>query len=299
MNRITTLSTTSAMLSDINAGRRSLDEVQQQISSGKRIQKPSDSPAQAVTSLDHRARLRRSEQLGRNADVATRWLGESDRALSTVMDRLNEARTALIQANGPGNDSTSRLAIADQLRSLRESLLETANSSISGRPLFAGTSATTKAYSPAGVYQGDNATVQLPVSTDVTMTVSATGTAVFGTADPLDPTNGDIFQLLDSLATAVQNGDSTAVSAGLAQIDSATTRAQTVQVQLGSRSSQLTDLRAAAAASDQDLTSSISELEDTDLAEAVIQLKTREAAYQAALQVTARVIQTSLLDFLR
>lgn len=297
--RITPLSTTASMLADLNAGRRALDEVQRQVASGKRLQQVSDSPAEAVTSLDHRARLHRSEQLGRNAEVATRWLNESDRALSTVVDRLNAARTALVQATSGANDATSRLALANQIRALRESLLETANTSIGGRPIFAGTSASPAAFAPDGTYQGDAGAVSLPISAGVTMTVAATGPDVFGTTNPLDPATGDIFQQLDALATAVQNGDTAAIQAGLGQIDAATTRVQTVQVRLGSRSAQLTDLRASAAASDQELTSAISDIEDVDLAEATIRLKSREVAYQASLQVTARVIQLSLMDFLR
>lgn len=297
--RITPLSTTASMLADLNAGRRALDEVQRRVASGKRLQQVSDSPAEAVTSLDHRSRLRRSEQLGRNAAVATRWLNEADRALSTAVDRLNAARTALVQATSGANDQTSRLALANQIRALRESLLETANTSIAGRPILGGTSASPAAYAPDGTYQGDTGTVSLPISAGVTMTVAATGPQVFGTANATDPANGDVFQQLDALATAVQNGDIAAIQAGLGQIDAATTRVQSVQVQLGSRSAQLSDLRAAAAASDQELTSAISDIEDTDLAEATIQLKSREVAYQASLQVTARVIQLSLMDFLR
>ena len=296
--RITPLSTTASMLADLNSGRRALDEVQRRIASGKQLRQASDSPAEAVTTLDHRARLHRSEQLGRNAEVATRWLNEADRALSTVVDRLNAARTALVQATSGANDPTSRLALANQIRALRESLIETANTSIRGRPILGGTSASPAAYAPDGTYQGDAGAVSLPISPGVTMTVAATGTEVFGTANLADPATGDIFQQLDALAIAVQNGDTNSIQAGLGQIDAATTRVQTVQVRLGSRSAQLSDLRAAAAASDQELASAISEIEDTDLAEATIQLKSREVAYQASLQVTARFIQLSLMDFL-
>ena len=79
----------------------------------------------------------------------------------------------------------------------------------------------------------------------------------------------------------------------------ASTRVATAQVQLGSRASQLEDLVNSLEDSKVSLKSGISNKENIDFAEAVINMKTREAAYQAAIQATAKVIQPSLMDFLR
>jgi len=299
INRVTSSSSSTLMLADLGDAQRALTDIQRQVASGKRMQRASDSPAEAVATLDHRGHLRRAEQLDRNSDSATQWLEASDRTNQTVIDQLNQARSLVVQAQSGANDASSRTAIANQLLALRQSMLGTANSTVMGRPLYGGTTAATTAYDAAGAYLGDGGAVTLPVNEGVSLQVTRTGPEVFGTYNATTPTSGDAFQLLSSLAASVQANDVSAISAGLTQIDGATTRVQGVQVELGSRLSQLEQLRSAGAVHRDELSASISQLEDVDVAEAAITLKTREASYQAALQVTARIIQQSLMDFLR
>ena len=299
MNRVASFSSSLSILSDLYDGQRALARSEHQMATGKKVQKASDSPAEVVASLDSRARLRRSEQLDRNAGTARQWLAASDGATQAIVDRISQARSLVIQANSSIHDTSSRAAIANQLVSLRESLLEAANTSVLGRPIFSGTSAGQVAYDAAGAYVGDAGVVRLPVASSVTLQVNRTGPEVFGAANPTDPANGDLFQMLSSLAQAVQTGDTAAMTAGLSHLDTAVNRVQGVQVELGSRLSQIDDLRDAAAANDTELKAAISQLEDIDYAEAAITYKSREASYQAALQVSAKIIQPSLLDFLR
>ncbi len=299
MNRVTSSSASFQMMSDLGRAQRALNQIQREIASGKKMQRVSDSPAEAVATLDHRARLRRSEQLDRNADTAGQWLEASDRTNQSVVNQLTSARSLIIQAQSGANDANSRAAIANQLDALRQSLLESANASVLGRPIYSGTSAGASAYDATGAYVGDAGPVKLPVSEGVTMQVSRTGPEVFGTANILDPANGDVFQLMSQMALAVRNGDNAAMAAGLIQTDRALDRVQGVQVELGSRLDQLEKLRSAAKAHDQELKSSISNLEDVDVAEAAITLQIRQMSYQAALQVTAKIVQQSLMDFLR
>ncbi len=146
---------------------------------------------------------------------------------------------------------------------------------------------------------GDTGEVTIPVSVGVTMSVSRTGPDLFGTNDPLDPLAGDIFQQLEALAVAVESNDTEAMGTGLTLIDGAMDRVEVVQVELGARMVQIDDLRSSAAVLDDQLRAAISELEDVDYAEAAVLWKSRTAAYEAALAVTAQVVQKSLLDFLR
>jgi len=296
--RVTTQSTNRLLLRDIQDAQRALTGIQGQMSSNKRVQIASDDPGAALASIGHRAELRRSQQLDRNADRAKDWLGAADRATGEAVDLLSQARALVVQATSGANDAGARLAIANQLRQVRESLLSTANTQAAGRAIFAGT-AGGGAFDATGTYLGDTGSVSAPVAAGVTMRLTRTGPEVFGTTSATNPMQGDVFQVLDALANAVQGNDATTISAGLGAIDTATTRVQDVQTELGSRTVQLEDLRAAAKVRDQELTSRISELEDVDLAEATVTLKARELAYQSALGVAGRLMQTTLLDFLR
>lgn len=299
ISRIASQAGPRTMLQSIQTANRDLLIAQEQVTTGRRINRVSDNPADAVSALNQRATLRRMEQFSRNAEEAQSWFDAGDAALSNVSDRLASARAVLVQANSGANDATSRAALANQLRATRESILLAANSERGGRPLFSGNAGGSTAYDTNGVYQGDNGQVNLPITNGVTLRVNRTGPEVFGTHNASDPTQGDVFQLLESLATAVETGNTAAISAGLGQIDAATKTVATAQVQLGSRAAQLTDLTSSIEDGKVSLKTGISNKENIDFAEAIINMKTREAAYQAAIQATAKVIQPSLMDFLR
>lgn len=299
INRIASLAGPRTMLQSIQNANRQLVIAQEQVTTGRRINRVSDNPADAVSALNQRASLRRMEQFSRNAEEARSWFAAGDAALSDISDRLAGARAILVQANSGANDATSRAALANQIRAIRESVLMAANTERGGRPLFSGNAAGATAYDAAGTYLGDAGVVSLPITGGVSMQVNRTGPEIFGANNPADPLQGDLFQMLDALATSVENGDSTAIGAGLGLIDAATKRVATAQVQLGTRASQLEDLVDSLEDGKVSLKSGISNKENVDFAESIINLKTREAAYQAAIQATAKVIQPSLMDFLR
>lgn len=298
IGRVATNSGARMMMGNLQTSGRNLLQAQEHATTGKRLIRMSDNPGEAVSVLSRRAELRRLDQFSRNASEAQSWLSSADAALSTVSDRLSNARTLLVQANSGSSDAASRAAVANELRSLRDSIIQTANTVREGRPLFAGTSTAQPAYDAAGVYAGDTSKVTIPVAPGMSLAVNASGPEVFGTTNA-DPMAGDVFQLLTALATAVENGDSPTIGAGIAAVDVASRRVSVAQVGLGSRSSQLEDLASTMEDSKVSVRQAISAKEDIDLAESIVALKQQEVAYQAALQATARVIQPSLLDFLR
>lgn len=298
IGRVATNSGVRLMMGNLQTSGRGLLQAQEHATTGKRIIRMSDNPGDAVSVLSRRAELRRLDQYTRNSSEAQSWLSSADAALSTVSDRLASARTLLIQANSGSMDQPARATIANELRSLRDAIIQSANTVREGRPLFAGTSTSQPAFDAAGVYSGDTGTVSIPVAPGMSLAVNASGPEVFGTTNA-DPMAGDVFQLLTALATAVENGDAATVGAGITAVDAASRRVSVAQVGLGSRSRQLEDISATIEDSKVSVRQAISSKEDMDLAESIVALKQQEVAYQAALQATARVIQPSLLDFLR
>lgn len=299
LQRITYGAAARQMNGDLQSAMRQLTTIQHQLTTGRRINRMSDGPADAVNSLAHRAELRRNEQFERNIDKSQTWLRTADLALTNASDGLASARGLLVQARSAALDGPARKAIADQIRQIRESMLGNANMQVSGRPLFGGTTAGATAYDTSATYQGDAGDVVLAVSPSLSMTVNVTGPTAFGMTNLSDPLNGDVFQLLGALATAVENNDQTVLPNATTLVDAAVVRLDQTQVVLGSRSAQLEALTEQNIDASISLKGAISKLEDIDLPEAMIGLKTKEAAYQAALQVAAKVMQPSLMDFLR
>lgn len=297
-SRVTAGTSSRMMLADINAARRALTDAQGRISSGKAIQRISDGPADALAALDHRSALARSAQYDRNSTDAKGWLNSADSALTGAVDVLNRARELVLTARNAAGDVQVRTAVSAELRSLRENMLQVANSSYLGRPIFAGNVAGTVAYDATGAYVGDAGTVLRPVADGVNMQVNQTGPAVFG-ATSATPMDGDLFQMLEAVATVVDAGDVAGMGTGLDRLETATTRIENTQVQLGARTRQLEDLMSRSASSDIDRRQALSQLEDVDMAEALIRVQGRQFSYEAALGVAGRSMSTSLLDFLR
>ncbi|MBK5223996.1 MAG: flagellar hook-associated protein FlgL [Acidimicrobiia bacterium] len=296
---MTTTSTGRMMLANINASARTLAQAQERSASGKAVQRPSDGPAQVLSALDYRSQLRRNEQLGRNALDARSWLDTADSALMHTVERVTRARTLVVGAVNASSDSQAREAYAAEIDAIREGLIQTANTQHLGRPIFSGTDDVTNSYDDSGAYQGNSGEVQRTVAPGVTIRVNRTGPEVFGSQDPAVNPDGDLFQVLADISTALRAGDIEAASSGITKLTAATDRIETAQVEMGARSKQVEEIGFRNMDVDIALKSALSEVEDVDMAEALIEVHVQEMAYQAALSVAAKVIQPTLLDFLR
>jgi flagellar hook-associated protein 3 FlgL len=285
---------------DLAQNTRKLMTIQDQLASGKRLQRPSDNPGDTASALETRAQLRRTDQQTTNANDATGWLNQTDSTLMAVQTQLSVAKERAIQAVNGSLDDTARNGIANEIGSMRDAMVQLANTTNQGRSIFAGTvAAGTNAYSATGVYQGDDGAVRRNIADGVTVQINTNGPAIFGTPDGVTPVNGDVFQVLDTLSAAVKNNDTTQISASMAALDNAMKRVGVTQTKVGAMSQQIdTTINR----NDQvalDATQRLSNIEDVDPAQAIIDFRVQENAYQAALAVTAKVIQPSLVDFLR
>ena len=163
INRVTHMGPSRTMLWDLQRSQRAMQQTQRHISTGKRLQTVSDGPAEAVTALDYRANLRRSDQLQKNRDRAQEWLQFGDSSLTQVDTSLESARSLLIQANSGALDANARKAVADQIRAVRTDILAQAQTKHLGRPIFGGT-VVGDAYDAAGNYIGDTGSVRVPLT---------------------------------------------------------------------------------------------------------------------------------------
>src|SRR3954464_12134885 len=116
------------------------EKIQEQLSSGKQLNRPSDSPTGTVSSLQLRGERRTNEQYSRNADDGLGWLGTVQDTLGNAATLVNRARDLTVQGlNTGGNDATSNAALASEIDQIRESLIGTANTRYLDRPVFGGT----------------------------------------------------------------------------------------------------------------------------------------------------------------
>jgi flagellar hook-associated protein 3 FlgL len=290
--RVTQRSISATTSSNLQLNLTHMQRLQEQLSSGRQLSRPSDSPTGTVSALRLRSDLRRGEQLVRNASDGIGWLGTADTALTQGLDTLGRVRELALRGRNGSMGQEDREAIATEVEGLREHLLGIANSSYLGRPLFAGTSPATASYDAAGLYQGDAGTIDRTVLDGVTVRVNLTGPEVFG------PDGANTFDVLADIANHLRT-DPSQLGADITALDQRTLTLKTGLAQVGARYHQVEAMRSRTESARLDAQNALAEVESVDLPKAITELKLQEVAYQAALAATARVIQPSLMDFLR
>jgi flagellar hook-associated protein 3 FlgL len=293
MIRVTAGSASRGALAGLQADSSRLASLQQQITSGRQITKPSDNPTGTVTALQLRSQLKQLNQYQANANDALGWLTTVDSSLHSVTSQLQQVRSLVLQGmnTGTGN-TTSNEALAQQVDQARASLLSLANSSYLSRPVFGGTTAGGVAFDATGSYVGDTGTVARTVGPNNAIDLNTPGTAAFGA-------NGsNLFDLLGKISADLRT-NTAGLGADLQKLDARQVSITNEQSLAGAKYQRIQSVQNTANTNLVQLKSQLSDLQEIDLADMAIQVTSANAAYQAALATTAKVSQISLLDFLR
>ncbi|MDN5346731.1 MAG: flagellar hook-associated protein 3 FlgL [Clostridia bacterium] len=316
--RVTNRMLVANVLQNINRNLEIMSKTQKQMSSGKKVSRPSDDPIAVARILSFKTALALQEQHNKNMEDARGWLDASESALNMATATLQRARElAVYGANGTMSKASMK-ALAEEVDQLIDELVHTANTSYGGRFLFGGSQTTSAPFrrsdSPAKPvdYNGDEQSLEWEVAPQVTMSVNENGQKVFmaviEAADGLDvdtdndgtPDKKSIFKLLQDLHDALQGQDASRISGELlGQFDQAIDHLLNIRATLGARSNRLVMAQERLFNAKISLTETMSKLEDINLAETVMYYKTQENVYQAALATAAMVIQPSLINYLR
>ncbi|MBL8930951.1 MAG: flagellar hook-associated protein FlgL [Kineosporiaceae bacterium] len=287
--RITQATTTTVALRGLQANLGRTQALQEQLSSGKRIFQPSDDPAATAASMQLRSARMADEQYQRNSDLARGRLSVTDTALQQLTTRVSSVRELMVASNSGALGTAGRSALAAQVDAIRAEVVGIYNTTYLDRPVFGGTIQGKQAVNPTtGAYLGNNAPVETRISHDSLLRVDIKGTDA--AADVLPG-------LLATIATDIAAGGATATD--FTDIDNAFTTLQKALGDVGARAQRVETTSDLVESHRLDLVSRISENEDVDLPETIMNLQAQQVGYQAALGAAAKVLQQSLLDFLR
>jgi flagellar hook-associated protein 3 FlgL len=294
IGRVTQRMLTDGSLANLQRNLGQLASLQEQLSTGRVINRPSDNPTGTTAAMRIRTSVSDQGQYARNAQDGLGWLTQVDSTLDGATSAVRQARDLALQgANTGAMGQQARDALAIAVDGVREQLLGQANASYLERPVFGGVTAGGRAYDATGNWVGVAGTVNRRVADDVVVQVDVDGRTVFGDGA------SSVFAELDALATALRAGDTAGITGS---IDVLRTRENTitgVRAAAGTRYQRIEQSAQAADDTKMSLENNLSSIENADLAETTVHLKLQEVAYQAALGATSRVIQPSLLDFLR
>jgi flagellar hook-associated protein 3 FlgL len=292
--RVTERSIAATTLTGLQNNLARLAQTQQRISSGKQITRASDDPGGTVQAMQYRSDIATMRQYSRNADDGLGWLGTADSALTNIVEQTNRGRDLVLQGMSSGSygSQDSRNALADELDNIKSAVIGLANTKYVDRPIFGGTTAGSTAYAPDGSYLGDGGQVVRTIGDNTKVRVDLDGGQVFGNG------SAQLFNILTDLANGLRTDPST-LTGNLAKLDAATNNVQGSLASVGARINQIEQMRQSAGDRLLSLTGQLSEVEDIDLPKTITDLQLQQTAYQAALAATAKVVQPSLVDFLR
>jgi flagellar hook-associated protein 3 FlgL len=290
--RITQQLLVSRSLTSLQTQMGRMAQAQERVSTGRLINRPSDSPSGTNQAMQLRERLAANDQYARNGQDALRWMGTVDTTLTDMLDRTRKARDLVLQGASTGSTTPeSRQALATELKQIRDGLLDSANPTYLGRPVFGGT--TGQAYAPDGTFLGNETDVTRRIGDGVQVDISTSGTEAFG-----DDGTG-LFAVLDEAITALESDPAGDLQTSIKQIDGALERMRTAAADVGARYARVESAMNALDGATLDTKTALADVENIDVAEAILDLQMQEVAYQASLGATARVLQPSLMDFLR
>jgi flagellar hook-associated protein 3 FlgL len=292
--RVTESSIHTAVLANLQRSIQKGQKIQEQLSSGKQINRPSDSPTGTVTAMQLRGDVRVSQQYSRNADDGMGWLNTIDSTLTNTSTLVNRVRDLTVQGLSSGsNDAQSNQALAVEVDQIKQSLIGYSNTQYLGRPIFGGTTTGETAYDATGAYVGDAGQTTRTVGQNSKVRVDATGPEAFGTGDT------QLFTVLQGISDSIRSGDSDALNANLKKLDTASDLMKNTLSDVGARYNRIDQMKQSAQDRLLSVTSQLSDVEDVDLPKTIMDMQLQQTAYQAALAASAKVIQPSLIDYLR
>lgn len=284
-------------------GADRLYAAQDKVTTGKRINRPSDDVPGIGRCLTYRSAISAIEQFERNSNIATSQLATTSSTLDSIVSQLQKVREKALEA-GKVTSVEEREAIVDELDSISKQLAGTANTQHLGKYIFAGNLSDTEPMieNPGGdppyTFVGDANQFTVQVGPGVYIPTTVTGDKVFNIGSVAISDAPDVFTTIKQLKDLILAGDVTGISDHLTAITDNLDNVTAIRSQVGARLRQTESNQDSLADSKLRVQDLLSKTEDADYAEAIIDLKNRENIYQAAIAMAGRIIQTSLADYL-
>lgn len=280
-------------LSGIQSNLRGIDRAANEIALGKRLIAPSDDPSNARSILRAARSSREADQFIRNIERAKALTALEDEALQQLGNALVRGRELALSQGGSDANAESRQIAAKEAAELVSFLQDLGNTRMGDRYVFGGSRPTTPPF-PPGHDPADplpDGEIRLEIGPDRTLAPNQSADRVFGESGALTA--------LQSLVAALETNDTEGIRQAAEALDEAHGRIQVLAGATGSRMNQMELAESRLDSARFAATELRSNLEDVDLVEAISRLGQRQNAYESALAVTARVLGTGLVDYLR
>lgn len=290
-------------LRNISKSYEKLSKINEQAQTGKRFTKTSDDPVAAVKSLQYSTALFRNEQYKNNLNETQNWIDTSETSVTEIIDIMSNIRDKVLDAANGTKQPEDLAAIGVEIGQMKNQIIDAMNTQMLGKFVFNGTNTNVKPVveNADGTYTfnfenyTDANAVQANISDGITLNVNSNPISAFG-----GQANGqNVIEMLTDLENSLKNGTFANSDDALGSIDQFKEVMSAERSDLGARSNRVDLVGSRLTSQYQVLKNAKSDNEDVESEKAILDLLQQETVNRAALATTAKVIQPSLVDFLR
>ncbi|WP_066505916.1 flagellar hook-associated protein FlgL [Abyssisolibacter fermentans] len=343
--RITNNMLVMNLMNNLNTNLSRMDKTQQNLSSGKKFQLPSDDPIGVSKSLKYHTDLSRIAQYKRNLNDSISWLQVTEDSLTQVGEIMKRTKELTVQALNGTNSPSDKQKISEEIGQLKEQLIKVSNATYAGRSIFTGYKTDTDLLDKDGYYKltnykngsiGAGVTDMSELSNDEVsiynigvsdqIKVNTVGIRLFGKYDgssldtpsytddvkgyKIDKTNNIsekdattdksyLIALFDDIKATMDADDHDGLDKDLGRLDAINENVLSLRAEIGAKCNRLEMTQSRMDDEELIFTKLMSDNEDIDMAETIMNSKMQESVYNASLAVGTKIIQPTLVDFLR
>ncbi len=259
------------------------------VATGKRVNELSDDPVGITQGLTIKTALANIAQLERNISLGNSWLVASESAMSQAQGIVSDLKALSVQMASANSNSAQRTSAAQTVDNMLKEIISLANTEVSGRYIFGGTRTDTIPFSQNGTYNGNNDAFTIKSDKNATMAVGRDGSTVFT----------GLLTTLSTFKTALENNNISGIQNAMDNLDTGFDTITNKISDVGSKALRMEVKVRILEDMNLNNRERLSKIEDADIAEAIMNLKSVEFAYQATLASSAKIMSLSLVDYLR
>lgn len=303
--RVTQNMISNNMLNHLSKSYSKMNKYMDQLNTGKKITKPSDDPVVAMKGMDYRSEVSRVKQFKRNTSEVHNWMDNTDSALDQATQALQKLRELAVQASNDTYSTEERKAMKEEAKEVKKHLIDIANTKVNDKYIFNGSN-TSEAPVKDGELEIDESAIEIEVAAGIKVKANINPKDVFAKGDTVDEDSNGVFEDIEQFIQALDPDESNSEEMDIGKIEESIgaldTRINDVinaRADLGARMNRVDLIENRLEDQEMVATKMMSKNEDVDFAEAITELITQESIHRAALSSGSRIIQPSLVDFLR
>lgn len=287
------------MLRNLSASYNKMGKLQEQIASGKKLSRPSDDPGAVMKGMAYRMQVDKINQYQRNLGEVNNWLDNTDEALNQVGQVLHRTNELVTQGASDSISDGDRENLKVELKQLQNRIKDLANTKVAGKYIFSGTNTGEPLFKDGELQEigtnpnktplpGFEEKIEIKVFDGVKIEVNTQGFKMFQEIDKM-------FEGLIEKDNLTQEDYNQAIGAIGEKLDNVVSQ----RADIGGRQNRVEMMDARLSALELSSTKRMSENEDIEFEKVITEMFAEEAIHRASLSVGARIIQPSLVDFLR